>query len=431
MPESPETARALDLSLSQTLADQLSALIPGGVNSPFRSFHEVGGCEVFLSRASGAYLWDVDGNRYIDFLGAWGPAILGHAPPQVVAACQKAIAQGAVFGAPHVLELALSTELIDRVPSLEKVRFVNSGTEAVMSAVRLARGFTGRDLLLMFEGGYHGHCDAALASRSHSASAGIPTSVASNTLVVPYNDAPALAAALDLYGEQVAAVLIEPVAGSMGVVPPEPGYLDTVRELCTRHGALLVFDEVLTGLRVAPGGAQELYGVRPDLTCFGKALGGGMPIGAYGGAAAIMDRLSPSGDVYQAGTFSGNPVTMAGGIETLRLLKDRAVYDRLERLSMRLFSGLGAFVQERGLPVRLQRVGSMFAILFCPEPVRNYREHLAIDGRAFARFFHYLLERGVYMPPSAVDAACISAAHSEKDIDRALAVAVEALAAIF
>lgn len=419
-----------DTAMSAALSEQISQVIPGGVDSPFRSFAEVGGHTIFFNKASGSRLYDVDGNEYIDYLGAWGPAILGHCPPPVVEACQKVMAAGPVFGAPHALELALARELTAAVPSLEKVRFVNSGTEAVMSAVRLARGYTGRDLIVMFEGCYHGHSDSVLASTSHRASAGIPTGVAQNTLLVPYNDVGALKRCLEGNLNQVAAVVVEPVAGSMGVIPPEPGFLEGIRRLSTEHGALLIFDEVLTGFRVALGGAQALFDVTPDLTCFGKALGGGMPIGAYGGPAGIMERLQPRGDVYQAGTFSGNPVTMAGGVETLRLLRRPEVYETLEKRSARLFEGLGEIIQDRNLPIQLQRVGSMFGILFSAKPVRNYTDSLRIDGNAFARFFRYLLLHGVYLPPSAVDAACLSAAHTEEDIERTISLCADALSAV-
>lgn len=422
-----KSTRILDTSLSETLSEQIAQVIPGGVDSPFRSFDEVGGYTIFLSKAHGAYVFDVDGNRYIDYLGAWGPAILGHSPPSVVAACQKAIAAGAVFGAPHALELEMAKLLIRAYPSLDKVRFVNSGTEAVMSAVRLARGYTGRDLILTFAGCYHGHSDSVLASREHKASAGIPETVAGNTLRAPFNDVEAVRKAIEDNRESLAAVLIEPVAGSMGVIPPQPGFLQSVREFCTANRCLLIFDEVLTGLRVSYGGAQELYAVRPDLTCFGKALGGGLPIGAYGGRSEIMDRLQPLGDVYQAGTFSGNPVTMAGGIETLKLLASAEVYKTLEDRSGGLFDGLDRVIRRRALPVQLQRVGSMFSILFSPNPVRNYQDSLAIDTRRYAKFFHHLLQHGIYMPPSAVDAACLSAAHSAMDIEQTVRVCAEAL----
>lgn len=418
-----DSRQTIDAPVSRTLSAQLAEVVPGGVDSPFRSFAEVGGHTIFFRRAQGAHLIDVDGHEYIDYLGAWGPAILGHCPPPVTDACQDAVASGPVFGAPHVLELDLATRLVAALPSLQKVRFVNSGTEAVMSAVRLARGFTGREKLVMFEGCYHGHSDSVLASQSHSSSAGVPSGVAANTLLVPFNDLASLKDCLQANSGEIAAVIIEPVAGSMGVIPPEPGYLEGVRKLCTEYGALLIFDEVLTGLRVARGGAQKLYGITPDLTCLGKALGGGMPIGAYGGRAEVMDRLLPLGDVYQAGTFSGNPVTMAGGIATLRLLENPDVYKVLESRSAQLFEGLREVCGS--VPVQLQRVGSMFSILFAPHPVRNFVDSKAIDGEAFAAFFHGVLKRGVYLPPSAVDAACVSAAHSENDIEQTIARCAE------
>ncbi len=412
------------------MSEQIASVIPGGVDSPFRSFHEVGGHTIFLERASGAYVFDVDGNKYIDYLGAWGPAVLGHSPPSVVAAARKALESGAVFGTPHALELEMAEQLIAAYPSIEKVRFVNSGTEAVMSAVRLARGCTGRDLIVSFEGCYHGHSDAVLVSRQHRASSGVPQAVAEFTLQVPFNDLPALEQCLAANAGQVAALLIEPVAGSMGVIPPEPGYLEGVRRLCSAHDTLLIFDEVLTGLRVALGGAQALYGVKPDLTCLGKALGGGLPIGAYGGAAWIMDHLQPLGQVYQAGTFSGNPVTMASGVETLKLLSEPGVYQTLEARAQQLFQGLGETIRKLELPVQLQRVGSMFAVLFAPGPVKNYRDSLVIDAGRFAEFFHQLLDRGIFLPPSAVDAACLSAAHSPQDIETSVRLMSEALRSI-
>jgi glutamate-1-semialdehyde 2,1-aminomutase len=406
--------------LSAKLSEEIAELIPGGVDSPFRSFHEVGGHTIFFHSAHGAYLIDVDGNNYIDYLGAWGPAILGHCPPAVVAACQKAISMGPVFGAPHAMELELASRLLDIFPSMDKIRFVNSGTEAVMSAVRLARGFTKRDLLIMFEGCYHGHSDPVLASQSHSSSAGVPAPTAGRTVQVPFNDLSSLESCLEQNKSEVAAVIIEPVAGSMGVIAPDAGFLQGVRALCTKYRALLIFDEVLTGFRVALGGAQSLYGVTPDLTCFGKALGGGMPIGAYGGPSEIMNHLLPLGDVYQAGTFSGNPVTMAGGIETLRAISEPGVYEVMDNRTAQLFQGVSAIAKRKNIPVQLQSVGSMFAILFAEKPVRNYQDSLAIDSKRFAKFFHESLKRGIYLPPSSVDAAALSAAHTAKDIEQTL-----------
>ncbi len=412
---------------SHQLSQDIAQLIPGGVDSPFRSFAEVGGHTIFFSKARGSKLWDIDGNEYVDYLGAWGPAILGHSHPQIVEACQRVLADGPVFGAPHELELEMATLLTNAIPSVEMVRFVSSGTEAVMSAVRLARGFTGKEVVVMFEGCYHGHSDSVLASTTHKSSSGIPAATSAKTVQAEFNNLESLDEILHANNGNVAAVLIEPVAGSMGVVPPNPGYLEGVRQLCTKYDALLIFDEVLTGLRVAQGGAQVLYGITPDITCFGKALGGGMPIGAYGGHSEIMKHLLPLGDVYQAGTFSGNPVTMAGGIETLRLLSDAKIYDHLEQLSHSLFAGLQKVVDDMKAPIQLQRVGSMFAILFSERPVTNFEESKKIDAKTFAPFFHALLEDGVYLPPSAVDAACVSAAHTDEDVQLTIEVCKKAL----
>jgi glutamate-1-semialdehyde 2,1-aminomutase len=403
--------------LSEQLSIKLAELVPGGVNSPFRSFEEVGGHTIFLRSASGSKVFDVDGNSYIDYLGAWGPAILGHCHPAVIQACQAALVRGPVFGAPCELELEFAQVLTEAVPGLEQVRFVNSGAEAVMSAVRLARGATGRDKVILFEGCYHGHSDSTLASRKHSASAGIPHSYAQNGLLVEFNNLEALEKCLQEHKNEIAAALIEPIAGSMGVIPPEPGYLQKVRELCTAYGVVLIFDEVLTGFRVALGGAQEVYGIKADLTCYGKALAGGMPIGVYGGSKDLMSRLKPIGDVYQAGTFSGNPVTMAGGIATIKQLSDPAVYLRLETLSKRFFDGIQTLVDRMDLTVQLQRVGSLFAIIFASHQIRNYTDSLSIDAKAYARFFQSLLKDGIYMVPSSIDAACISIAHTEEEID--------------
>jgi glutamate-1-semialdehyde 2,1-aminomutase len=416
---------------SKELSDEIAKYIPGGVDSPFRSFKDVGGHTLFFSRGNGSRLFDVDGNEYIDYLGAWGPAIMGHCPPEVVAACKSAVELGAVFGAPHELELEMARAVTEIIPGMERVRFVNSGTEAVMSAVRLARGATGRNTIVMMEGCYHGHSDSVLASQQHSSSKGIPPETSQFTALVPYNDAPALDAYLSQHHKDVAAVLIEPVAGSMGVVPPDVGYLAAVSNICKLYDVLLIFDEVLTGLRIARGGAQELYDVKADLVCFGKALGGGMPIGAYGGSQALMDQLEPIGKVYQAGTFSGNPVTMAGGIQTLKLVSEPGVYERLEARAAQLETGVSIAIEANNYPVRMQRVGSMFALMFAPHPVRNFKDHLAIDTAAFAKFFHHCLANGVYLPPSAVDAAAVSAAHTLEDIERTIDVFNTGLASVF
>jgi glutamate-1-semialdehyde 2,1-aminomutase len=407
-------------------SEQLAKLIPGGVNSPFRSFFEVGGHTIFFSKARGSQIYDIDGNSYIDYLGAWGPAVLGHCHPQIIQACQRVLEDGPVFGCPHELELELAQSVIAAVPSLEQVRFVNSGTEAVMSAVRLARGVTGRSQVVMFEGCYHGHSDATLATSRHATSSGVPAGTAQNTLLIEFNNLAAMEEALAKQADDIAAVLIEPIAASMSVIAPVPGFLARLRELCSRYGILLIFDEVLTGFRVALGGAQEIYDVQPDLTCLGKALAGGMSIGAYGGAAHIMNHLFPIGDVYQAGTFSGNPVTMAGGVETIRLLSDRQLYVQLEAIASRLFSGIAQCAGEFGVPVQLQRVGSLFSIAFAEKPILNYGDSLTINNAVYAKFFHFLLEHGIYLPPSAVDAACLSTSHSVSEIDTTIEICRQA-----
>lgn len=409
--------KAVKTENSQSASKEIATLIPGGVNSPFRSFHEVGGHTIFFKAAQGSQLTDIDDNQYTDYLGAWGPAILGHSPPSVVKACQDAVESGAVFGAPSLLELEMAKSVIRHFPSIQQIRFVNSGTEAVMSAIRLARGYTGKDIVIMFEGAYHGHSDSVLGSTTHQSSSGLLEATRERTVLTPFNDLDALTIALNKHCGQVAAVIIEPVCGSMGVVLPEPEFLQGVRKLCDDHELVLIFDEVLTGLRVAKGGAQALYGVIPDLTTFGKALGGGMPIGAYGGKREIMSALMPIGEVYQAGTFSGNPVTMAGGIEVLKLLDDDAVYRVLETRTAQLFNGIAALVEDRSLPIQLQRAGSMFSIIFSDHPVLNFQDSKRIDADRFAKFFHLLLDNGVYLPPSSVDAACVSAAHTAQDID--------------
>ncbi|MBL8085184.1 MAG: glutamate-1-semialdehyde 2,1-aminomutase [Candidatus Obscuribacter sp.] len=413
--------RALRYKNTLALAEQIKTVIPGGVDSPFRAFHEVGGEAVFFDKADGSKLTDVDGNTYIDYLGAWGPAILGHAPEAVVTAACAVMKNGAVFGAPHKLELALAERVSQALPSVESVRFVNSGTEAVMSAVRLARAFTGREKILMFAGGYHGHSDSVLASTGHQSSTGILKASQESTLLAEYNDLASVERLFQKDAASIAAILVEPVCGSMGVVTPEEDFLPGLKAIAERHGALLIFDEVITGFRVAYGGAQNLFGIKPDLTCLGKALGGGMPIGAYGGSRQIMSQLMPEGAVYQAGTFSGNPVTMAGGVATLDLLKDESHYLRMEARASELFAGLSKLKTEGGYPIELQRQGSMFGIIFAAGPVRNFSQSKTIDAPAFARFFHYLLDKGVYLPPSPFDAAVLSSAHSREDIEITLA----------
>lgn len=423
--------KATNTFRSAESAKKLETLTPGGVNSSFRSFIEVGGHTIFFSHASGSRIFDIDGNIYIDYLGAWGPAILGYSHPEIVQHCQEVLARGPVFGAPHLLEIELAELIVNNIPSIEQVRFVNSGTEAVMSTIRLARGFTGREKIIIFAGSYHGHSDSVLASRTPPASAGITSGSAEATLLVEYNNLAVLEECFIKHKNEIAAVVVEPVSGSMGVVPPVDGYLTGMRDLCTKYGALLILDEVLTGFRVAFGGAQSIYKISPDLTCFGKALAGGMPVGAYGGKKEIMSQLLPYGNVYQAGTFSGNPVTMAGGITTIKILSDPAIFQTLENLSAKFFGGLEREISKRQIPVQLQRVGSMFAILFAPKPVRNFTDSLAINAKQYAVFFHHLLHHGIYMPPSSVDAACLSAAHTEEEIDYTIEVCAAGFDKVF
>ncbi|MCA0313929.1 MAG: glutamate-1-semialdehyde 2,1-aminomutase [Candidatus Melainabacteria bacterium] len=416
----PQAQRAARYKASLALAAQIKEVIPGGVDSPFRAFHEVGGEAIFFEKALGAKLFDLDGNQYIDYLGAWGPAILGHAHPQVVESVKATIDNGAVFGAPHRLELKLASLIIETIPSVESIRFVNSGTEAVMSAIRLARGFTGREKIVMFEGGYHGHSDSVLASTGHCSSSGLVSAASNSTLMVPYNNLAALEELFTSRPKTIAAVLVEPVCGSMGLVKAQPGFLAGLSQLCRKYGALLIFDEVITGFRVALGGAQALYDIEPDLTCFGKALGGGMPIGAYGGRREIMQKLMPLGDVYQAGTFSGNPATMAGGITTIEVLKESNPFPHMEEMAKILFQGLETLKQKKGYPISPEREGSMFGFNFSERPVQDFADAKKINTKAYAAFFHHLLDQGVYLPPSAHDAAVLSAAHCLADIEETL-----------
>ena len=417
------------MALRTSLFRRAREVTPGGVNSPVRAWRAVGGGEpFFVRRGDGAYLEDVDGNRYVDWVMSWGPLVFGHADPEVVEAVQEAAAEGTSFGAPTEREVELAEEIVDAVPSVEKVRLVSSGTEAAMSAVRLARGFTKRDRILKFEGGYHGHADALLASAGSGlatlgipSSPGVPSAATADTVVCPYNDFAAAAAAVERYGEGLAAVLVEPVAGNMGVVPPEPGFLEALRGLCDAAGALLVFDEVITGFRVARGGAQELYGVRPDLTILGKIAGGGLPLAAFGGRADVMDELAPSGPVYQAGTLSGNPLATAAALVVLRRLRDPSVYEQLEETGARLEAGLS------GPGARVQRVGAMLTVFFREDPVRTFAEASESDLERYGAFFRHLLERGIYVAPSQFEAMFVSTAHGDAEVEATVEAAAELL----
>jgi glutamate-1-semialdehyde 2,1-aminomutase len=419
---------------SHAAFERAKTLIPGGVNSPARAFGGVGGEPIFFSRGEGAYLFDLDGNRYIDYVGSWGPLILGHAHPQIVAALSEAAARGTSFGAPTEAESELCQLIVEAVPSIEKVRLVNSGTEATMSAIRLARGFTGREIVIKFAGNYHGHVDSLLvAAGSSAATLGVPNSpgvtsgTAKDTLVLQYNDISGIEAVFHEHGPRIAAVILEPVVGNMGVVVPAAGFLHTLRELTQQHGAVLIFDEVMTGFRVAYGGAQSLFGVRPDLTTLGKIVGGGLPVGAYGGRAEIMDHILPAGKVFQAGTLSGNPLATAAGIVMLKVLRDTNPYPRLEQLSGRLANGLAAAAKSAGVPHTIARVGSMLTLFFHGEPVTDWPSASRCNTKQFARFFWGLIDRGVYFPCSQFEAMFVSSAHSEADIDATIAAAAAAL----
>lgn len=406
-------------------------VIPGGVNSPVRAFRSVGGEPVFIRSAEGAYIHGEDGRRYIDYVGSWGPMILGHAHPDVIAAVRDAAGRGLSFGAPTVIETRLAELVCQMVPSMEQVRFVSSGTEATMSAIRLARGYTGRDRIVKFEGCYHGHSDALLVKAGSGAltlgvptSPGVPAAVAADTLTLPFNDLGALEQAFAEYGDTLAAVIVEPITGNMNMVLPEPGFLEGLRALCDRHGTVLIFDEVMTGFRVARGGAQEVTGVKADLTTLGKIIGGGMPVGAFGGRKDIMAHIAPLGPVYQAGTLSGNPVAMHAGLATLSKLTDDDVYARLSATTERLVSGLEAAASDAEIPLATAHKGGMFGVFFSDtSPVTRYDEVMACNGERFKQFFHGMLDAGVYLAPSAFEAGFVSLAHTEADVDETIAAA--------
>jgi glutamate-1-semialdehyde 2,1-aminomutase len=418
---------------SEQLFREAQALLPGGVNSPVRAFRAVGASPIFIERAEGAHLYGADGKQYLDFVGSWGPAILGHAEPNVVNAVCAAARKGLSFGAPTALEVRFAEVIHERYPSIEMLRCVSSGTEATMSALRVARGFTRRSMIVKFDGAYHGHSDALLVKAGsgaitfgHPDSAGVPEGMVATTATLPYNDVAALNALFEQRGSEIAAVIVEPVAGNMGCVAPAPGFLRGIVTLCQKHGALSVFDEVMTGSRVARGGAQERYGLKPDLTCLGKVVGGGMPLAVYGGRRDVMQLIAPLGPVYQAGTLSGNPLAVSAGLATLERLGP-SEYERLEALGSRLELGLTRALRETGTRGVVQRVGSMVTLFFCQGPVRNFAEARTADTARFGRFHAGLLARGVYFPPSQFEAAFFSLAHSEADMDRAAAAAREAL----
>ena len=419
--------------------EQARRTIPGGVNSPVRAFGGVGGNPVFVARAAGATIWDIDGNSYLASVGSWGPMILGHNHPAVRSAVERAIANGTSFGAPTEAEVELAELVVDIVPSVELVRLVNSGTEATMSAARLARAATDRSKVIKFRGGYHGHADIFLVEAGSGAatigvpsSPGVPNSTAGDMLVAEYNDLPSVELLFDANRDAVACVIVEPVAGNMGCVPPAKGFLEGLRELCTRTGALLIFDEVMTGFRVAPGGAQQLFGVTPDLTTMGKVLGGGLPVGAYGGSEYLMRQIAPDGPVYQAGTLSGNPLATAAGIATLTHLREHPeVYEHIERLGEMMDRGWNALVRDEGYPLTWNRVGSMGSVFFTTQPVVDWNSAAAANRDAFTQYFWGMLERGIYLAPSPFEVLFLSAAHTEADIDRTLDAARDVLAEVF
>jgi glutamate-1-semialdehyde 2,1-aminomutase len=412
--------------------DRAKKLMPGGVNSPARAFGGVGGEPIFIDRGEGAYLIDIDGNRYIDYVLSWGPMILGHAHPLVMLAMETALHKGTSFGAPTEAENELAERIIAAVPSVEKVRLVNSGTEATMSAIRLARGYTGRSMIAKFAGNYHGHVDSLLvAAGSSAATLGVPNSpgvtegTTRDTLILQYNDMPGLEAAFSQHGSNIAGVIVEPVVGNMGCVPGKPEFLKTLRDLTLRHGSLLIFDEVMTGFRVAFGGAQSLLGVKPDLTTLGKIVGGGLPVGAYGGRADIMDHILPAGKVFQAGTLSGNPLATAAGIATLKILRDTNPYAQLQRLSERLAKGLLDAAAASGIPISIGMSGAMMTLFFGPEQIIDWNTASRCDTQRYARYFWGLIERGIYMPCSQFEAFFLSTAHTEADIDNTIGAAKE------
>lgn len=418
---------------SRAAFEEAKQYLPGGVNSPVRAFKSVGLTPIYVDRAQGSRIYDIDGNSFIDYIGSWGPLIMGHAHPEVISAIQETAAKGTSFGAPTLIETEMAKLVCERVPSIDVVRMVNSGTEATMSAIRLARGYTGRGKIVKFEGSYHGHADSLLIKAGSGVatlglpdSPGVPESVATNTITVPYNDLESVKVAFERFGEEIACVIVEPIAGNMGVVPPLPGFLQGLRDITTQYGSLLIFDEVMTGFRVHINCAQGLFGITPDLTCLGKVIGGGLPVGAYGGKREIMERVAPSGPIYQAGTLSGNPLAMVAGYTTLKLLTP-AVYDQLEERASRLAAGFEKNAKELGVPVTLNRIGSMVCPFFTEGPVVNYDTAKASDLQRFTKYFANLVQEGISVAPSQFEGMFVSAAHSVEDIDATIAANYNAL----
>ena len=413
------------------LFNQAQQHIPGGVNSPVRAFRGVGGDPVFVSRAAGAYIWDTDGKRYIDYVGSWGPMVVGHAHPDVIRAVKDTAERGLSFGAPTEIETHMAEKICQLMPSIEMVRMVSSGTEATMSAIRLARGFTNRNTIVKFEGCYHGHSDSLLVKAGSGAltlgvpsSPGVPASLAKQTLTLNYNDSDQVQHTFDRLGKEIACIIVEPVAGNMNCIPPAPGFLQTLRDVCDKHGSLLIFDEVMTGFRVALGGAQTLYNIKPDLTTLGKIIGGGMPVGAFGGRRDIMQQIAPLGPIYQAGTLSGNPVAMAAGLKTLELISTDGFYDALQHKAGILTSGLRDRARSLGIPFSTNSVGGMFGLFFTEaEKVSRFEHVMQCDAERFKTFFHGMLEQGIYLAPSAYEAGFVSAAHTDDDLRYTLAAA--------
>ena len=431
------TATALNTSRSDALFAAAQKLMPGGVNSPVRAFRSVGGQPIVFDRVEGAYAWDVDGNRYIDYVGSWGPAICGHAHPEVIEALHQALAKGTSFGAPCALENELAERVIEAVPSVEMVRFVNSGTEACMAVLRLMRAFTGREKLIKFEGCYHGHADMFLVKAGSGVatlglpdSPGVPSSTTANTLTAPFNDLEAVKELFAANPDSIAGVIIEPVVGNAGFITPDFGFLEGLREITRDYGSLLVFDEVMTGFRIAYGGAQSRFGITPDLTTMGKVIGGGLPVGAYGGRAEIMAMVAPAGPMYQAGTLSGNPLAMTAGLKTLELLRRPGSYEQLERSTKRLAEGIQTAAREAGLPICGGSISAMFGFFLCNGPVRNFEEAKATDSALFARLHRAMLERGIYLAPSSFEAGFTSLAHSDADIETSIDAFRDSFAAL-